>query len=87
MNPLLIARNLRTEYLRLLKTAFDPRQPELSRRVLRDKAERDARWQRAMSFCDNQGVTARGRPGGGDGGPLVDHEIKFAPETTPCRRD
>jgi ATP-dependent helicase YprA (DUF1998 family) len=30
MNPLLIARNLRTEYLKLLKTAFAPRQPELA---------------------------------------------------------
>ena len=29
MNPLLIARNLRDEYLRLLKTHFNPRQPEL----------------------------------------------------------
>src|SRR5271166_5032914 len=30
MNPLLIARNLRTEYLKLLKTAFAPRQTELA---------------------------------------------------------
>jgi ATP-dependent helicase YprA (DUF1998 family) len=30
MNPLLSARNLRTEYLKLLKTAFNPRQPELA---------------------------------------------------------
>lgn len=30
MNPLLIARNLRAEYLKLLKTAFAPRQPELA---------------------------------------------------------
>ena len=29
MNPLLIARNLRDEYLRLLRTHFNPRQPEL----------------------------------------------------------
>lgn len=29
MNPLLIARNLRTEYLRLLKTTFNPRQEDL----------------------------------------------------------
>src|SRR5262245_17049865 len=29
MNPLLIARNLRTEYLKLLKTAFNPRQEDL----------------------------------------------------------
>ncbi|NOT01453.1 MAG: DEAD/DEAH box helicase [Phycisphaerales bacterium] len=29
MNPFLIARNLRDEYLRLLKTHFNPRQPEL----------------------------------------------------------
>ncbi|MEK6797767.1 MAG: DEAD/DEAH box helicase [Planctomycetota bacterium] len=29
MNPLLIARNLRDEYLRLLKTHFNPRQQEL----------------------------------------------------------
>jgi len=29
MNPLLIARNLRTEYLKLLKTAFAPRQEDL----------------------------------------------------------
>lgn len=29
MNPLLIARNLRQEYLRLLKTTFRPRQQEL----------------------------------------------------------
>jgi ATP-dependent helicase YprA (DUF1998 family) len=31
MNPLLIARNLRTEYLKLLKTAFSPRQEDLKR--------------------------------------------------------
>ena len=30
MNPLLIARNLRAEYLKLLKTAFAPRQEELA---------------------------------------------------------
>src|SRR5690348_11771460 len=30
MNPLLIARNLRAEYLKLLKTPFDPRQEELA---------------------------------------------------------
>ena len=29
MNPRLIARNLRNEYLRLLKTAFRPRQHDL----------------------------------------------------------
>lgn len=32
MNPLLIARNLRDEYLRLLKTTFHPRQQELRER-------------------------------------------------------
>jgi len=30
MNPLFIARSLRTEYLKLLKTAFAPRQSELA---------------------------------------------------------
>jgi ATP-dependent helicase YprA (DUF1998 family) len=30
MNPLLIARNLRTEYLKLLRTAFHPRQEDLA---------------------------------------------------------
>jgi hypothetical protein len=40
MNPLLIARNLRTEYLKLLKTAFAPRQPELAE-AFRTEIEKD----------------------------------------------
>jgi hypothetical protein len=33
MNPLLIARNLRDEYLRLLKTTFHPRRQKLRERL------------------------------------------------------
>ncbi len=40
MNPLLIARNLRTEYLKLLKTAFAPRQTELAE-AFRSEIEKD----------------------------------------------
>ena len=40
MNPLLIARNLRAEYLKLLKTAFAPRQPELAE-AFRTEIEKD----------------------------------------------
>jgi ATP-dependent helicase YprA (DUF1998 family) len=40
MNPLLIARNLRTEYLKLLKTAFAPRQTELAE-AFRAEIEKD----------------------------------------------
>jgi len=40
MNPLLIARNLRTEYLKLLKTAFAPRQTELAQ-AFRTEIEKD----------------------------------------------
>ena len=40
MNPLLIARNLRTEYLKLLKTAFAPRQEELAE-AFRAEIEKD----------------------------------------------
>jgi ATP-dependent helicase YprA (DUF1998 family) len=40
MNPLLIARNLRTEYLKLLKTAFALRQPELAE-AFRSEIEKD----------------------------------------------
>ena len=40
MNPLLIARNLRTEYLKLLKTAFAPRQTELAE-AFRTEIEKD----------------------------------------------
>lgn len=40
MNPLLIARNLRDEYLRLLKTTFRPRQDELRERF-NEEIERD----------------------------------------------
>ena len=40
MNPLLIARNLRDEYLRLLKTTFRPRQQELRERF-DEEIERD----------------------------------------------
>ncbi len=40
MNPLLIARNLRDEYLRLLKTTFRPRQLELRERF-NEEIERD----------------------------------------------
>jgi hypothetical protein len=40
MNPLLIARNLRTEYLKLLKTAFAPRQEDLAE-SFRAEIERD----------------------------------------------
>ncbi len=40
MNPLLIARNLRTEYLKLLKTAFAPRQEDLAE-AFRAEIEKD----------------------------------------------
>ncbi len=38
--------------------------PEMSHRVLRDKAERDARWQRAMAIWDNQDEPDREDSGG-----------------------
>jgi hypothetical protein len=39
--------------------------PEMARRVLRDKAEREARWQRTMLLWENipeEGGAARRRP-------------------------
>jgi hypothetical protein len=40
MNPLLVARSLREEYLRLLKTAFHPRQDDV-RKAFDAEVERD----------------------------------------------
>lgn len=46
MNPLLIARNLRDEYLRLLKTTFRPRQQEV-----RSRFDTEIEWDGFLPRC------------------------------------
>jgi len=50
MNLLLIARNLRTEYLKLLKTAFAPRQQELAE-AFRSEIEKDGLGEGDIRNC------------------------------------
>ena len=60
--------------------------PEMARRVLRDKAERDARWQRAMVLWENSGEAVVTTHSAQRPKPSV--QTNETPlETTPCQRD
>ena len=74
MNPLLIARKLRTEYLKLLKTAFAPRQTELAE-AFRTEIEKDG-------FLTREPFIALAQPFE-NGSPLD----VLSPEAAPLRLD
>src|SRR3954451_10755225 len=74
MNPLLIARNLRAEYLKLLKTAFAPRQEELAS-SFHAAIEKDG-------FLTREPFIALAQPfehGGPDEGLLSETRSRFGP--------
>jgi hypothetical protein len=59
--------------------------PEMSERVLRDKAERDARWQRAMALWDNRHATTVGVPRETGMSTRDDGKTPLASGETACR--
>ncbi len=59
--------------------------PEMSQRVLRDKAERDARWQRAMALWDNRYATTLGVPRETGVSTGDDGKTPLASRETACR--